>query len=75
MGILSEVGSRVLLFMLIFGMSATVDINNLRRQLRNRNAIITGKVIDVFLCLYQIMYKYRCVEGYIVACLWYISYR
>lgn len=38
----SELGSSILLFALIYGMSATVDINNLRTQLRNKAAILTG---------------------------------
>jgi len=35
-------GTNALLFTLIFGMAGTVDIRNLRRQLRNRYAILTG---------------------------------
>ena len=42
MGLLAEVGSSVLLYFLVFGMSATVDIRQLRKQLRNRNALLTG---------------------------------
>lgn len=42
MGVLAEVGSSVLLYFLVFGMSATVDIRQLRKQLRNRNALLTG---------------------------------
>ncbi|CAB9501753.1 Ileal sodium/bile acid cotransporter [Seminavis robusta] len=38
----SVVLSNVLLFFLIFGLSATVDIRNLRRQLNNKFAIGTG---------------------------------
>ena len=45
MGVFSEMGSHALLFILIFGMSATVDINNLREQLKNVKAIITGMFI------------------------------
>jgi predicted Na+-dependent transporter len=37
-----EVTSSVLLFCLVFGMSATVDIFALRAQLKNRRAILTG---------------------------------
>lgn len=40
--LLIEVGTNTLLFLLIFGMAGTVDIRNLRRQLRNRYAILTG---------------------------------
>ena len=42
MAILAEVGSSILLYFLVFGMSATVDIRQLRKQLRNRNALLTG---------------------------------
>jgi predicted Na+-dependent transporter len=42
MGLLAEIGSSVLLYFLVFGMSATVDIRQLRKQLRNRNALLTG---------------------------------
>ena len=40
--ILTEIGMNALLFLLIFGMAGTVDIRNLKRQLHNRYAIITG---------------------------------
>lgn len=40
--ILSEVISNLLLFALIFGMSATVDFKDMRSQLRNKFAILTG---------------------------------
>jgi predicted Na+-dependent transporter len=38
----AEIGSFVLLYFLVFGMSATVDIRQARKQLRNRNALLTG---------------------------------
>lgn len=41
-GVLIQVLSNVLLFMLIFGMSATVDIKRIKRQLRNCYAISAG---------------------------------
>ena len=37
-----EVAGNVLLFALVFGMSATVDIRCLKEQLHNRNAILIG---------------------------------
>jgi predicted Na+-dependent transporter len=37
-----ETAGNLLLFALVFGMSATVDINCLKEQLHNRNAILTG---------------------------------
>lgn len=40
--LLVEIGTNALLFLLIFGMAGTVDIRNLKRQLRNRYAILTG---------------------------------
>lgn len=42
MGEFAAVGAVVLLFFLVFGMSATVDIADMRKQLRNRNALLTG---------------------------------
>ena len=39
---LAEVGSNFLLFFLVFGMSATVNIDKLRKQLGNRYALLTG---------------------------------
>jgi predicted Na+-dependent transporter len=41
-----EVTSSVLLFCLVFGMSATVDITALTTQLKNRNAIFTGLALQ-----------------------------
>jgi predicted Na+-dependent transporter len=41
-GTFVEITSSVLLFCLVFGMSATVDIFALRAQLNNRRAILTG---------------------------------
>lgn len=40
--LLAEIGTNALLFLLIFGMAGTVDVRNLRRQLGNRYAILTG---------------------------------
>lgn len=37
-----EVAGNSLLFALVYGMSATVDINCLKEQLNNRKAILTG---------------------------------
>ena len=39
---LAEIGSNLLLFCLIFGLSATVDMKNLVKQLHNKFAILTG---------------------------------
>jgi predicted Na+-dependent transporter len=44
--VLVEIFSNLLLFLLIFGMSATVDILNLRRQLRNKYAIFIGMIMQ-----------------------------
>ena len=41
-----DVLSQVLLFGLVFGMSATVDINNMREQVKNRNAILSGVLLQ-----------------------------
>ncbi|KAL3943348.1 MAG: hypothetical protein SGBAC_002589 [Bacillariaceae sp.] len=40
--VLLEVTGNILLFLLVFGMSATVDIDCIRKQLTNRNALLLG---------------------------------
>ncbi len=40
-GLISITGN-FLLFCLVFGMSATVDVRQMKRQLRNRKAILTA---------------------------------
>eukprot|EP01083_Nonionella_stella_P257132 880431_1 len=40
--ITAQIMSSVLLFILIFGMSATVEVEHLRSQLHNKFAILTG---------------------------------
>ena len=42
MGFPLELIGNVLLFALVFGMSATVDIKCMKQQIRNRNAILLG---------------------------------
>lgn len=42
LAVLSAIAGNVLLFALVFGMSATVDINCMRTQMRNVKAIMTG---------------------------------
>jgi predicted Na+-dependent transporter len=42
MGVIAEVLSSVLLFSLVFGMSATVDIRHIFKQLRNWQALLIG---------------------------------
>lgn len=39
---LVEILTKVLLFLLIFGMSSTVDIKNIKQQMKNKHAIIMG---------------------------------
>jgi predicted Na+-dependent transporter len=46
MGVFAEVGSSVLLFGLVFGMSATVEPKQLRKQIRNRKALAIGMVLQ-----------------------------
>lgn len=46
MGIWGEVASSVLLFCLVFGMSATVEMKSLKKQVRNRMALGIGVVIQ-----------------------------
>jgi len=38
----TEIGAHVLLFCLVFGMSATVDISQMRKQMRNWKALMIG---------------------------------
>mmetsp|Transcript_20896 Transcript_20896/g.30703 ORF Transcript_20896/g.30703 Transcript_20896/m.30703 type:complete len:244 (+) Transcript_20896:130-861(+) len=42
MGVFAEIGSNALLFLLVFGMSATVDIGHMKEQLSNKRAFLTG---------------------------------
>ena len=42
MGVFKEVVAHVLLFFLVFGMSATVDIGQMRKQMRNKAALLIG---------------------------------
>jgi predicted Na+-dependent transporter len=44
-----EIGAHAILFFLVFGMSATVDIGHMRKQLRNRKAIGTGIFLQFFI--------------------------
>ena len=38
----TQIGAHILLFFLVFGMSATVDIGQMRKQLRNWKALMIG---------------------------------
>ena len=42
MGVFKELVAHVLLFFLVFGMSATVDIGQMRKQMRNKAALLIG---------------------------------
>lgn len=42
MTLLLEISGNVLLFALVFGMSATVDTAAIQQQIRNKNAILLG---------------------------------
>ena len=42
MSAIAEIVSSILLFFLVFGMSATVDVEKMKRQLRNRKALFIG---------------------------------
>lgn len=44
-----ELAGNVLLFCLVFGMSATVDVTMLKKQLKNKKAILTGILLQFFL--------------------------
>lgn len=41
-GFAAEIGAHILLFFLVFGMSATVDIGHMRKQMRNKYALLIG---------------------------------
>jgi len=45
-GVLIEVTGNVLLFILVFGMSATVEIRHIKDQLKNVRAISTGLLLQ-----------------------------
>jgi predicted Na+-dependent transporter len=49
MGLAAEAVSSVLLFGLVLGMSATVELRQVRRQLRNRAALLIGLLLQFFL--------------------------
>ena len=42
LSLLIDITGNILLFCLVFGMSATVDITSLQAQLKNRKAILLG---------------------------------
>jgi len=44
-----EILGNALLFLLVYGMSATVDINSLLAQLKNVKALLTGAFLQFFL--------------------------
>lgn len=46
MPVAQELGAHILLFFLVFGMSATVDIGNMKRQMRNRKALGIGLLLQ-----------------------------
>jgi len=41
-----EAGSNFILFFLVFGISATVDMDKLRKQMGNRYALLTGVTLQ-----------------------------
>ena len=46
MALLGELAASVLLFCLVFGMSATVEMKSLKKQIRNRTALLIGVVMQ-----------------------------
>ena len=54
--ILAQIISSTLLFILIFGMSATVDVQHLREQVHNKFAILTGGELVAFSCQVQFIH-------------------
>ena len=54
--ILAQIISSTLLFILIFGMSATVDVQHLREQVHNKFAILTGgELVALLSCTFILM--------------------
>jgi predicted Na+-dependent transporter len=49
MAVGAALGSNCLLFALVFGMSATVDIASLKKQLTNKSALLTGVLLQFVL--------------------------
>jgi predicted Na+-dependent transporter len=49
MGLAAEIVSSILLFGLVLGMSATVELQQVQRQLRNRTALLIGLLLQFFL--------------------------
>jgi len=49
MGWAAEVGSSILLFFLVFGMSATVELKQLKKQIQNRTALLIGMTLQFFI--------------------------
>lgn len=47
--VLASITGNLLLFSLVFGMSSTVQIDNMKRQLSNTNAILVGLFCQFFL--------------------------
>lgn len=47
--ILTEICSYLLLFSLVFGMSATVNLKSLQKQIRNKEALLTGIILQFVL--------------------------
>jgi predicted Na+-dependent transporter len=48
---MGAIAADLLLFFLVFGMSATTDIADVRKQLRNRNALLTGISLQFIITL------------------------
>lgn len=46
MSVAAEIGAHILLFFLVFGMSATVDIGRMKKQMRNRAALGIGLLLQ-----------------------------
>ena len=46
MAVWAQIGSSLLLFCLVFGMSATVELKQLRKQMQNRKALAIGMAMQ-----------------------------
>ena len=54
-----EIVGNLLLFLLVFGMAATVDLGSVEEQLANKSALIIGKLVTLLISPYFISAKVK----------------
>jgi predicted Na+-dependent transporter len=62
MGLFAQVGSSILLFCLVFGMSATVELKQLRKQIQNRKALAIGMALQFIILPFCGFVVVRCLH-------------